>query len=312
MNKFIILADYYHIIEEEIKKIIDNNPEVIYFDAETLELDELIVELGSLTLFSTKKIVVLRNFNLYKNMEKLEKFLLEFDDEDNLDFSLILTSMKSLDGRRKTTAFFKEKYKIIDCLNKQDHFYLDRLNNIIEKNEYKINHNDLKMFFSRVINNYDIGINELNKLFLANIKTKVITKESIETHIPKYIIDEIFTIKNGIVKKKPEEYIDLLEDYKNAKKSIFPLISLLVNDYRYMYVVKNSDYSDEAIQKKFEINSSYPIKLARENSYNYTSEELLDKIVMLAELDYQVKSGKIEEYIGFDLFLLEIKGDYNE
>ena len=45
---------------------------------------------------------------------------------------------------------------------------------------------------------------------------------------------------------------------------------------------------------------------ALQNSFNYSCEELKDKIDSLANLDYEIKSGKIDRFIGFYLFLLNV------
>lgn len=309
MNKYVILAEYYHLIEEEINKIIDLKTETIIFDAETSQFQDVIIEIGSQSLFSTKRTIVYRNFHLSKEQEKFEKFIIDYNENLNPDITLILTTNKKLDSRKKIIKLFRDSYKIIDLLNEKDYFYIDRLSELIKEKGYSINNNDLRLIWERAIKNYDIAINELNKLFIVSIETKKIIESDIFTHVPKYIVNEIFEIKEAIIKGRASDYISLLDDYKDSKKSMIPLMTLLANEYRLIYLVKNTEYSDQAIANSLGMRSDYPVKLARGNVHLYTNDDLLDNLLELADLDIKIKSGIIEEYLGFDLFLLEIKGD---
>ena len=50
----------------------------------------------------------------------------------------------------------------------------------------------------------------------------------------------------------------------------------------------------------------YRVKLALDNSYNYTNEELKNNLLEIGMLDEKIKLGLIDKYIALKLFLINI------
>lgn len=309
MKNYIIVANYYNIVEEELNKIIINNQGVFSFDLEIEEFGNVIEEINSVSLFNEDKVIILKNLGgkISKNqMDEIEKYLADYFKSPNPNVNLIITFNKKMDERRKITKLLKAKMNIISSIEYTDNDYLKRIAKHLEKLGYSMSMNLISILWEKCLKNYDILLNELNKLLVIAIKDKTINKEMIDIYTSKYENDEIFLLKDEIIKKNINEYYPILNRYIDQGNSIIPIISLLANEYRLMYITKNTNLSDNQIAKNLKMNSDYPVKLARDRAFKYQSAILLDNIVKLADLDYQIKIGEIDEYIGFNVFLLEI------
>ena len=51
----------------------------------------------------------------------------------------------------------------------------------------------------------------------------------------------------------------------------------------------------------------YRVKLALEESYNYSNDELLDYLQKLGNIDIGIKTGQQTSDFAFEMFLLDIK-----
>jgi DNA polymerase-3 subunit delta len=69
-------------------------------------------------------------------------------------------------------------------------------------------------------------------------------------------------------------------------------------------------YNDQEIAKMLSMNV-YRLKYIRADANRFELKELLDRIEDLSDLDIKIKTGKIDKYKGLEIFLLNIKGDYN-
>ncbi len=306
MKNYLIKTEFYNILNEEIKGLTSIDCQKIFFDLEVDQVEDVIEEINSISLFNDKKIIICKNLDLslsYK--ETLEEFLNYYLNNLNPNVSLIFSTSKNIDQRLNISKLFNNHFTIIDLIEKDMFFYINRIKELLKSDGYQINDSNLRLLWEKTSHNYDICLNELDKLMIIADKDKIITIDDIEKNVPLYTFDELFTIKDYIIKNKKDEYIKLLENYKLFKKSMMPLISVLANDFRLMYLVKNTDYSDKELSDLLKIHA-YPIKLARGNSYNYSSNSLVNYLLNLANLDLKIKSGLIDEYIGFDLFLLEM------
>lgn len=318
MNNYLIIGQSYRLIDREIKKIIKDLNNIYYYDMDTDDLNNMIDEINYITLFDEKKIIICKNFNLKKakdideeeNNNKQNNFenkLMDYIENPNPQVILILISSNKLDERRKIAKLITKKAITINLLEISRNDLNTEVTNFFLNKSYKISKDvNIDLIRDKCLSNYDIIFNECEKLLIACEDTKEITESAIENNVSDYIGDEFFKIKDYIINKKVNKAYKLLENHLLSKKSIIPFLSLLANEYLLIYIVKNSSLSNFELVREIKIKNDYPIKLARDKANKFHNKELIDNIWQLADLDYKIKSGKIEENIGFNLFLLRI------
>lgn len=319
MNNYLIISEYHHLIDSEINKIVGDSNNIFYYDLENTDIKSIIGEMNYISLFNEKKYIVCKNYcqskksdisNEDNNEISTDNELVDYLLNPNPNVILIIVTHQKLDERKKTTKVFQKNCKIINFLDINENKLAEIIIEYFKKNNCECNRFCAESIKEKCLNNYDFIINECDKLIINCRETKIITESDIDNVVSDYFGDDFFKIKDYIIKKNASKTEKLLKNYISAKKSIIPFISLLANEYRLIYLVKSTAYSNEEIAKELKFSSPYPVKLARNNANYYHNNELLKYITKLADLDYQIKSGNIDEEIGFDLFLFDVfKGE---
>ncbi len=286
-----------YLIKEKINEIIADN----LIDSDSISkysfentIEEIIDDITSLPLFSDKKLVIVEDFT-FDNTKELEQYL---EKENEQVVLVIIINSETIDKRRKLFKSIKNVFEY----NKADAF------NIAKKmfEDYKISDNTIRLLINRVGNSIDNLKNEIDKLKLYKIEEKEIKEEDILTTI-KYISDDIFYFIDNVVNKNNEVVFEIYEEMLKKKTDPSGIIVLLANQIRLMYQVKKlvNQYNVDSIAEILEVHP-YRVKLAVEKSKMYSSEVLLSLLEKLANLDIDIKSGKVEPEIGIELFLLGI------
>ena len=102
---------------------------------------------------------------------------------------------------------------------------------------------------------------------------------------------------------------DIYRDLRTANIEPVMLISMLGNQFRFVYDVKvlfDSGLQLQEIAKQFKT-SEIRVKIASQNAQKYSCDRLLDILFELADLDYKIKSGQVDRFYSFELFLINFK-----
>ena len=293
-------------IDEEIKKITKNIDKIniTKYDLNVDEIKDAINDAETYSLFQEKKIIIIENANMFtgsttKDSDIIEKYI----ENQNLATTLILTVRgEKIDSRKKITKLIQKKGKIIE-LNEDIN-----IDNLIKKElkDYKIDFQTLSLFKDRVGTNPLIIENEINKIKLYK-DNKEITKEDILNVTCKTIEIDIFKLIDNIVKGNKEKGIEIYHEMLKINEEPLKIVIMLANQFRIMYQSKElmmKGYTEKDIASLLKIHP-YRVKLALQNSRNYSSKTLLKYLNELADIDIGIKTGKINKDLALELFILK-------
>lgn len=294
-------------INNEIKKICKNIDEmnISRYDLNN-DLTSLVIEdAKTISLFGDKKIVIADNANMFtastsKDSELIEDYLKNINEYTDLIF---IVHSDKIDARKKITKAIKEKGKIIEFNDDLDAVSLIRR---LFK-DYNIEYNDIKLLIDRVGNNPLIITNEINKIKIYKGNDKNITSEDILNLTNKIIEIDVFKLIDYIVRKDKENALELYNEMLKVNEEPIKIIVILANQFRIMYQSKEllkKGYSEKDIASILKIHP-YRVKLAIQNSRNYTSEMLLKYLNDLADIDIGIKTGTINKDLALELFILK-------
>lgn len=294
-------------INNEIKKICKNidDMNISRYDLNN-DLTSLVIEdAKTISLFGDKKIVIADNANMFtastsKDSEIIEDYLKNINEYTDLIF---IVHSDKIDARKKITKTIKEKGRIIEFNDDLDAVSLIRR---LFK-DYNIEYSDIKLLIDRVGNNPLIITNEINKIKIYKGNDKNITSEDILNLTNKIIEIDVFKLIDYIVRKDKENALELYNEMLKVNEEPIKIIVILANQFRIMYQSKEllkKGYSEKDIASILKIHP-YRVKLAIQNSRNYTSEMLLKYLNDLADIDIGIKTGTINKDLALELFILK-------
>lgn len=309
--EYIIKSNSYRLLKEKIDNITANidKENITYFDLNENTIEEILEECNYNSLFNELKGIIVYNSNIFstkyeykEELEKLEKYL---NNPNQYTTLIFITDNVSL--KKKCVKIIKDNNNYIE-LNKPEKEELEiKIKEYLSNNNYKIESNALNKLINNLNSNYDYILNEIDKILLVK-KDYVINIDDIEKYTIKILEDNIFDFIDCIIKKEDKKIYKFLEKYISSKNEPSILFANIATQYRLIYASKNltkQGYSEKDIATSFDIHP-YRIKLAIQNSYNYTNTELKEKLLYIGELDEKIKLGILDKYVALKLFLVNL------
>lgn len=299
-----------YLIEEEINKIIKkyhvNDISIIKYDLASDSLKDILDDAATVSLFETNKIILINNAIIFNrgnkddNIDKLIKYLSNSNPDTILVF---INNNSTIDNTKKITKLIKEKGIIKELTNNN---MMNSIKNMCS--DYSIDNATISLLVNRVGNNLSILENEIKKIKLYKIEEKSITKEDVLNLTTAVIDTDIFKFIDNIISK--EKSIALKTYFEMIKEGEEPIkmIALLASKFRLMYQsveLTKMGYSQQDISNTLNTHI-YPIKLAINAGIKYNSNLLLKYLKNLANLDIDIKTGKIDPVLGLELFILDV------
>lgn len=267
-------------------------------------LNTFLDECQTISMFSDKKLVIAENATMFtsggtKDIDALEQYLNSPNPSTTVVFAVYA---EKLDERKKIVKLVKKIAKVMEFNNEKD------IRKYI-KNElcnYQISEENINLLIDRVGENELLIQNEINKLKLYK-GNSIITNEDIIKITHKNINIDTFKLIDHIVNKKNDKAMEMYSEMINQNEEPIKIIVMLANQFRIMYQVKELvkiGYSEKEIATKLKLHP-YRVKLANQNSRKFKSDTLIKYLKKLSDIDYNIKSGKIDKYLALELFILK-------
>ena len=294
-------------IEEEIKKLSKGLDEmnINKYDLNNDLLSLAIEDAKTMSLFGDKKLVIIDNANMFtgstsKDSEIVEEYLNHINENTTL---VLIVHNDKLDTRKKITKLINKVGKVIAFNDELD------MTNLVRRllKDYNIDYKTINLFLDRVGNNPLIIQNEINKIKIYKENDKTITDEDILNLTTKLIEIDIFKLIDYIIRKDKEKALELYYEMLKMNEEPIKIIVILANQFRIMYQSKEllkKGYSEKDIANILKIHP-YRVKLAIQNSRNYTSEVLLKNLNNLADIDIGIKTGILNKDLALELFIFK-------
>lgn len=308
--EYIIKSNYYRLTKKKIEELTNNinKDNISYYDLYIDNLKDIIEECNYISLFEEQKAIIVYNSYIFstkyeykEELELLEKYL----NNPNKNTTLIfLTDSVSL--KKKCVKKIKDNNNLLE-LNIEEKEIDKYIKEYLKDIGFKIDNIALKTIITNLNSNYDQILNELDKVIIMK-KDYIITKEDIDKYTIKDKKDNIFDFVEDIISKKTDKIYPKLNKYIKTSEEPAILFSNIATQYRLMYIVKNlmnKGYSEKKISELLDIHP-YRVKLAIEKSFNYSNNELKEKLLAIGELDEKVKLGLIDKYVSLKLFLINL------
>ncbi len=309
MNVYLISIESYHLIDLEVKKIIKDN-QVIKYNLNKFNIKEVIEEANYFSLTGEQKYIVVYNADFFgsdKIDEKDSEIILNYLKNPNLTTTIIFTTQKQIDSRKKIVKEIKDNYKLIYNAKMDKRALTETILKYVHENEFEIDYNSINYIINNSYNNLDIMFNELDKIFIyynfpCTIKLKDITKI-----LGEELDNNNFHFVNAVIEKDLKKSIKIYNSLRIYKVEPTSLIILLAREYRLMYYVSKM-YQNQISLREISNNlnlADWQIDKLYNNAIHYKEKELLKNLVDLCNLDKNIKKGIWDKNTAIYNFLLE-------
>ena len=248
-NVYLISSSSVYLMEEEIKKIVKDNP-YNSFDLNNTELDDVLEEASYFSLFDEAKYMVVKNANVFMatkrkkedvdddNVSKKDEKLLQYLENPNSNTILIFTVYGKPASNKKIVKIIKDRYNYIEIVDFKPAELISEAENLLKEDGYKASKDTLQYIVSNCLNNYDLIVNEIEKIKLYYGKGIKLDIESIEGIVSKNIEDNNFKFIDAVMDKNIKEAFRIFDDLMIQKVEPIMLLSMFAKENRNILIVK--------------------------------------------------------------------------
>ena len=305
------------IVKKSLKEIDAMN--FVKFDASYTLIQEIIDEANYVPLgYDFKAVIVDSPYFLLKEKgrNKIEseqdyQVLLDYLANPNPDCDLIFlvnTRDSDLDKKSEAYQLIEKNGQIITLTEpKQEqwsevvkHYFMEKWPN------NQIDSDAVNELARRTEGDYASLFNNGAKLALYS---EHISFADVILMVTRPLEENAFLLFNYLADEKNAEAVALFRDLKTSNVEPVTLISMIANQFRLLSRVSylsRHGYDPDSIAKELNIN---PIraKILRKNSFVISQRVINKTLEDLYQLDLQIKSGLVDRYYSFELFLINFK-----
>jgi len=290
---------------EEIRKSFNQDFDVIRYDLGEDSLYSIIDELSTISLFDNPKFVIVKQANeiAEKPEKQITELLKTINNRESVNV-IIFTDLNKIDFKnenlanlRKYTIYFDIKIRNIP-LDQYAHDYLLKFGFTIDSQaltelvKYSVNLATLR--------------NNLEILMCYKDENKKITSFDVNLMIKQPLEDNIFSLIDMVLNNNKKAIFKMYNDFKTENISPTYIISMLINKFQEMYDVYHlakGGADQQTIMDLFNVSSGkayYMMKNAKQASLDDIKRNLDE----LMDLDYKIKAGLMDQYLGLEFYLL--------
>lgn len=306
---YVFLGDEINILKSKVNEIvsslkIDN---IINYDFSDCSMLDIINEVNYVDLFNDRKLIIVNNFSFKKLKDKDENILIKYIDNMNDNVIIFKCVSEKLDERKKVIKYLREKCKVIVC-EKLDYKGLHAyVQNVFKENKKEISFNQIKKILDLCEYDTDKTLNEVEKLLLYKMDCEKISDSDIDDVVVRSTDKELYNFNECVLNKKIGSAFDSLKILLNNNIDSIIIIDNLARQYRLLYQMKvlHSEMSYDDMARSLGINS-FVIKKMIPFVNLYDEDEVIDKLMMLSDMDYDIKANLYDKDKILEMFLLAL------
>ena len=309
-NNYLIESSDKVLLDNKINEIITkskfNDVYISTYDIEENDLSDALEDLNTYGLFSEKKVIIIKNVFVDTKNKKLDDLINYINNYDE-NYLLILVEAK-LDNRLTIIKDLKSNKNIeIISLETNPNTYIK---NYLK--DYKIDSYTVNRIISLCKEDITRITNELDKLMMYKVNNKEITIDDVNLLVVEKLgdsSDTLFSLIRYIMSRDKVNAINTLNKLKKYDVDINSIIGLMTSQINLIWGIKilsEKGINNDDIAKTLGVKSVYQIKKLKEYIYDYSYEDICSFIKTIADLDYKIKSGRVDKEKAIEILIINL------
>ncbi|KIL37183.1 DNA polymerase III subunit delta [Cohnella kolymensis] len=287
---------------------------VIRFDTGETPIDVIIEEAETLPFLVPTKIILVRDSVLFASGKESariehrpERLLSYMAQPSETTVLVFLVPHEKLDERKKLVKTAKANHGVITFAPLQAGELQQWLFNRASRQGRTLEQQAAEELLRRAGTDMNALAAETDKLCLHAGAQGTITADAVESLVPMATEQNVFRLTEELAALRTEQAITLYYDLLKQREEPIKLMALLVRQFRNMLHVKelgSQGYSPQQMAGQLGLHP-YAVKVTADQARKFSQERLAALLSELADLDYAMKTGRVEKTLGLELFLLK-------
>ncbi|MCZ8511140.1 DNA polymerase III subunit delta [Paenibacillus filicis] len=288
---------------------------VMKYDLTETPIDAVIEEAETLPFMVPRKLVIASNALFLTGAKESAKVEHKVDKlaeyvKSPADFSIIILTIdaEKLDERKKIVKALKEANALIPCLM----LSADELGHWVHQEAEKAGFSFAPGVAEQLIlytgTSLQALTKEIEKCARYIGRGGTLVASDLDQLVTRSIEQNIFILIESIVQLQLEQAFTMLSELLRRREEPIKIVALIARQFRIMYQVKDlmqQGYSQQQIAGQIGLHP-YAVKIAAGQAGRFEAKRLAQILQQLADLDFQMKSGRIDKVLGLEMFLLRL------
>ncbi|MDQ0090283.1 DNA polymerase-3 subunit delta [Paenibacillus anaericanus] len=285
------------------------------FDLVETPIEVVIEEAETLPFLVERKLILVRDSSLFtagkeggKIQHKVEALLSYIENPAPHSVIVFVVQGEKLDERKKIVKTMKTAATVLSFMPLGGGELTQWVARQAEKQGCTIGRDAAEALITAAGVQMAALATEMDKLCLYAGKGGVIGVEAINLLVARSTEQNVFVMVECIAGLKLEQAMDIFYDLLKQREEPIKIAALIARQFRIMLQVKDlarQSYSQQQIASQLGLHP-YAVKIAGEQARKFEPAKLREVLSELAQLDYQMKSGRIDKVLGLELFLLKL------
>lgn len=293
----------------------DRDFAVSKFDLAEAGVEEVIDDAETLPFVGSRKLIIAKDAVFFTGAKDSGKVVHNLDRlmdyiTSPADFSVIVFTVNAekLDERKKIVKKIKQHNGNIPF----PPLSADDLNHWLRRQADKLHFSFSDGADQTLImncgGNLQLLAGEMRKLALYAGPGGVVYPDTVDKLVSRTTEQNVFLMIDELVRLRLEKALDIYYELIKHKEEPVKILALMARQFRNMLMVKQQSargFSQQQLASQLSLHP-YAVKVAADQARSYETARLQHILVQLSELDYQMKTGRVDKVLGLELFMLRL------
>ncbi|MBT2677428.1 DNA polymerase III subunit delta [Bacillus sp. ISL-35] len=287
------------------------------YDLEETPIEAALEDAETFPFMGEKRLVILQNpmfLTSEKSKGMIEHNLAKLEDylSQPAPYSIVVFSApyEKLDERKKITKELKRRATVVEAKKLNEHEIKAWVKERAELHGSVIENDAIELLLTLAGTNLFMLTSEIDKLALYAGDNQPISKDIVDRLTARSLEQNIFSLVDKVVHRNVEAALRIYYDLLKQNEEPIKILAVITGQFRLIYQVKElarKGYGQQQIAGTLKIHP-FRVKLAAGQAGAFSDEELTRIIKLLADADYQMKTGGMKKEMLIEMILFQIKG----
>lgn len=273
-----------------------------YFEGKGIDVN-VIKEIGdTLPFFNDRRLIMLKDSGFFKTQNDLADYVRQIPET-----TILVFIEKEVDKRNRLYKAVKE-IGVISEMNGMDERNLKLwVASMLQKEQKKMTENTILYLLNKTGTDMELLANEIEKLVCYAMNQEVITVQDIDAICTTQVTGKIFQMIDAIGLGKQKEALKLYYDLLTLREKPMSILYLITRHFNILLQIKElskQGYTNSIISQKVGV-PAFAVNKYITQSKNFRRKQLIDGIQSCADIEEQVKTGRLVDTMGIELLIVQ-------
>lgn len=273
------------------------------FEGKSINPKEIIDLAETLPFFADRRVILIENSGFFKNAcEELAEYLPQVAPATHFIFV-----EEEVDKRSKMYKAAKASGRIVEFLPQTEELLTRWILGRLKREGKNITGSVMQLFLTKTGTDMGNIDRELEKLLCYTLDRDVITAEDVEAVVTEQTTNKIFEMVNAVAEHNQRRALDLYYDLLTLKEPPMRIMFLISRQFQILFHIRDmaaKGLDQQTMAKKAGI-PPFAVRKNVSQAKGFTMEQLKQALCDGAELEEAVKTGRMDDQMAVELFLMK-------